>query len=288
MTAPLAVPALALPSKPANQGATKTGSQRDRRFIDTFFDKEKSAKFPVGRPWWGVREYAATPEEGHHPGFITTDLGRGEYFCENPTAGQTPQERQQSLASAWNAPWIPFAKYFIFNYPRKLITFDLARNEGDERQSLDKYYRAAAKLSGANGWGAIEFDVMPSYQVTSIMGLPTIYLPIVRAARAGDPWLMGHIDEPNEQLAKILGMDVLFTSQAAQRGGLAMRALPTEPSTSKSLITPDQVLGIPMDQLAKVIADLMDARDAAKKAANGARMTKARAGKKSPRAEASV
>ena len=287
MTAPYN-PQIALPSKPATQGATKTGSQRDRRFIDTFFDKEKSARFPRGRPWWGVREYAATPEQGHQPGFITTDLGRGEYVCDNPDAGQTPQERQQSLASAWNAPWIPYAKYFVFQYQQKRITFDLARNEGDERQSLDKYYRAAAKLSGANGWGAIEFNVLPSYQVTSILGNPTIYLPIVQAARAGDPWLMGHIDEPNERLAKILGMDLLFTSDAAQRGGVATRALPADPAAPSGVITPDQVLSIPMDQLAATIMALMDARDKAKKDADKDRMTKARAGKKSPRAEASV
>jgi hypothetical protein len=286
MTTP--IQPLALPSKPPTQGATKTGSQRDRRFTDTFFDNCKSARFPRGRPWTGEREYAATPELGHQPGFITSDLQRGEFFCENQTVGQTREERQQTLASAWNAPWIPYAKYFQFHYQRKLITFDLARNEGDEKQSLDKYYRAAAKLSGANGWGAVKFNEMPTYQVTSILGEPTIYLPIVQAARAGDPWLLGHIDEPNERLAKILGMDLLFTSEAAQRGGLAMQALPTEPQESKAVVTPDQVLSIPMDQLAATIMALMDARDKAKKDADKERMAKARAAKKSPPAEANV
>lgn len=264
MTAP-ALPTAPLvphtPSKPETRGAATSVSQRDRRFTDTFYDTYKHARFPNGRPFTGQREFqSGSATESIAAGFLSSDLQCGEFYCDNPDMGQTPQERAATLASAWIAPWLPPGgkKYMQFNYRRKLITFDYAKGELDERQSLNTYYRAAAKLAGANGWGEIQFNVMPSYQVTSVMGEPTKFLPIWQAARAGDPWLMGAIDEPNEALAKILGLDVHYLGSAhagfSDREVVSVqRAAPGEP-----LITPEKVMATPIEQLAALVAKLSD------------------------------
>lgn len=257
MTLPYGVVA---PSKPVSPGAQGVNSQRDRRFSDTFFDIHKSARFPRGRPWTGEREYAATPEQGHQPGFISGDLQPGEYVTD--AAGIC--DRQATLATAWHAPWTPLAKYFKFNYQRKQISFDYVRMERDEKESLDRYFQAAAKMSGANGWGAIEYGKMPSYQITAILGEPTPYLRIAQAARAGDPWLLGHIDEPNDELAQILG-------QVHSGTGLYLPTTVKEP-----VVTVEKVLATaPTDlnaMIAAAVAQALAQQEAEKKAAHGAKV----------------
>ena len=58
MTAPYQP--LNTPSKPQNTGASSGRNQKDRRYTDTFFDQHRFAgRFPMGRPWSGVREIAA-------------------------------------------------------------------------------------------------------------------------------------------------------------------------------------------------------------------------------------
>ncbi len=289
---------IALPSKPGTQGAARVEGQAGRRFTDTFYDMHKSQRFPNGRPFTGEREYAATPEKGHQPGFISPDLQQCAYI----TNDQGVIDRVATLASAWSAPWIPYAKYFKFNYQRKLITFDYARGVADEKESLNKYYKAAAKLAGANGWGEVKYGVIPSYQITAIIGDPSPYLPIYQAALAGDPWLLGHIDEPNEKLAEILGQNLLFDSFEAQASGLSMRAMPQAEQKPQGVVTVDKVLATPTDDLMKMIAEMvakttrnvvqeeLAARDSAKKTANKDRMAKARAarGKNKQEAEANA
>lgn len=289
---------IVLPSKPAVQGASRVQGQAGRRFTDTLFDTHKSQRFQRGRPFTGEREYAATPEEGHQAGFITPDLQQCEYIVND----QGVVDRAATLASAWTAPWLPIAKYWKFNYNRKLITFDYARGASDERESLRTYYQAAAKLAGANGWGAIEFGVTPSYQITAIIGDPSPYLPIFQAAIAGDPWLLGHIDEPNEALAKILGHQMLFTSRDAERGGLSMRSVAVSAPAPQAMVTPEQVLNTPMEDLMKMITevaaraaavavnqalDARDQKDSAKKAKGreqAAKMREAKAKKEQTKA----
>lgn len=280
------------PSKPTVRGASSVGSQRDRRFTDTFFDTHRhQVRFPKGRPFTGQREFTSgTDRESIDAGFISSGLQCGEWVCDNPDMGQTREERAETLASAWHAPWLPVSKYFKFNYRRKLITLDYARGLADERAGLDRYYRAAAKMSGANGWGEVKYGVQPSYQITTLLGEPSPHLPIWQAAIAGDPWLLGFVDEPNEQLAKILGLDVHYLEGhrspdseyvAVQRGPVA-----------QPIVTPEKVLATPMEELAQMIADASakavaaaldarDAKDAAKKKADKDRMAKARAAKES-------
>ncbi len=141
-----------VPSKPVTKGATGIGSQRDRRFSDTFHDIHKHpVRFPLGRPFTGEREFTSgTSEESIGAGFITSDLQPGEYFCEDPRQGQTDEERRLTLLSAWSAPWVPLTKYFRFNYRAKRISFAYEKMIADEREGLTRYWEAAAKLAGEN------------------------------------------------------------------------------------------------------------------------------------------
>jgi len=283
----MTAPPFHIPSKPITKGASGIGSQRDRRFTDTFHDRHKHpTRFPNGRPFTGEREFTSgTSEESISAGFLSSDLACGEYFCEDPREGQTLQERADSLASAWNAPWLPKSKYFKFNYRQKLITLDYVRGEADEKASLDKYYRAAAKLAGANGWGEIKYGVTPGYQVTAILDEPTPFLPVWQAARAGDPWLLGFVDEPNERLASVLGLDISYIAGA--RSADSEYVAIQRPARDEPIVTPDKILETPMADIGQMIADAVqaalekrDAADALKKNAAKDRMAHARAQRK--------
>lgn len=280
MTAPYIAP-----SKPVTNGAASSGSQRDRRFMDTFFDTYRHPRFPNGRPFTGQREFqSGSQTESIAAGFLQSDLQCGEYFCDNPELGQTPEERMRTLASAWVAPWLPIGgkKYLTFDYRRKRITFDYVRGKNDEKKEYDKYFQAAAKLAGANGWGEVKYGVVPSYQVTAIMGEPTKLIPIWDAAMAGDPWLMGAVPEPNEKLAALLGLgDVQYIG--GHTSDSAYIALPQAPKP-EPLVKPDAILAAPTpDALAKMIAEAIAAHERAKKDERAAKM---RAGKKAKAAAA--
>jgi hypothetical protein len=263
MTAPFQ---LNTPSKPQTVGASTGRNQKDRRYMDTFFDLHRSARFQRGRPWCGPREIAANTDLMPEDGFCIPDLMQGEYVEDE--MGNC--DRASTLMSTWTAPWTPVAKYFKFNYPRKLISFDYARMRMDEEKSLDEYYQAAALL-GAQLNVRVDYGVIPSFQITAKLGHPTKFLKIAEAAIAGDPWLLGHIDEPNPDLAAILGFNA--------RG---MRVTSYAPPVPEPVVTPAQVIATPPADLMKMIAEMtaqavaaaMDAREArasVKKGGNGSK-----------------
>lgn len=267
MTAPvnMQVPQLNIPSKPIVEGVASGRNQKDRRYMDTFRDNHRHPRrFPVGRPWCGPREIAANTELMHEDGFVIPDLMQGEYVEDD--AGHN--DRAATFASVWTAPWRPLAKYFKFNYPRKTISFEYVRMRVDEQRSLDDYYQAAALL-GAGLNVRVEYGVMPSFQITAKLGFPTKYLKVAEAAIAGDPWLLGFIDEPNPELASILG----FTDR-----GLRITSYEPEPI---AVITPQQVLATPQPELMALLEKLT-AQVAELSAESAARKTKGgqmRAGK---------
>lgn len=235
MTAPLI---LNTPSKPTSPGAATGRNQKDRRYMDTFWDIHKSPRFPRGRPWCGPREIAANTELMHEDGFCIPDLMQGEYVEDD--AGNN--DRAATFASVWHAPWKPLAKYFRFNYKRKTISFEYPKMRLDEQRAIDDYYAAAAKL-GAQLKIRVEYNVVPDYAITAVLGEPTKFLKIAEAAMAGDPWLLGHIDEPNPVLAQILGYN--------QSG---LRVFSYEPP--EAVITPAAVMATPDSDLLKVIAEM--------------------------------
>lgn len=276
MTAPLAP--LNTPSKPQVAGASTGRNQKDRRYTDTFFDIHRSTRFPRGRPWCGPREIAANTDLMLEDGFCIPDLMQGEYVEDD--GGNC--NRAATLSSVWAAPWRPMAKYFKFNYPRKLISFEYAKMRLEEEQSLEEYYTAAAIL-GAELNVRVDYGVMPSFQITAKIGKPTRFLKIAEAALAGDPWLLGHIDEPNPELAAILGYN--------QRG---MKVLSYNPDPTP-IVTPAQVIATPPTEMAKMIAEavasaLRAERDAAasKKEQDKAHMATVRAKKGMPSSSQSI
>lgn len=272
---PQSYPQPGMPSKPISSGVATGDTQASRRFTDTFRDNHRhptarGGRFAQGRPWTGEREIASMANKGQLPGFVTTDLMQGEYVVDE--VGNN--DRGATFASVWTAPWVPLARYFRFNYQRKTISFDYQRNLTDERRGYDDYFEAAAKFAPSVRI-RVEYGKIPDYAITSVLGYPTMMVPVIEAAMAGDPWLLGFKDEPNPDLAKILGYN--------QRG---MRVLSYEP---EPVATPQQVLATPQNELLKMIAELQAqqselrkelAFEREKKAKDSARMEKVRAARK--------
>lgn len=277
MTGPINQQVLNTPSKPTDTGAATGRSQKDRRYNDTFFDQHRTAiggRFPNGRPWCGPRELAANREAVPPPpdGFVIPDLMRGEYV-ETDVPGIC--DRAATFASVWDAPWTPLPKFFRFNYTKKRITFDYERMRVEENNAIDEYYQAAAIL-GAEFNVKVEYRVLPSFQITARLGKPSKYLPVVEAAMAGDPWLLGFIDEPNMDLAKILGFN---------RSGMKVVSYDPQP-----IVTPAQVIATPQPELMALLerltAQVTDlARESAeRKKKDDDKMERMRAAKKEKRA----
>lgn len=288
MTAPQIPQPLVAPSKPLERGAATTGSQRDRRWHDTFFDPYKHARFPNGRPFNGEREFkSGTSEESVNAGFLQSDLQCGEYFCENPAMGQTPEERAMTLASVWVAPWLPLAKYTRFNYRQKRLTFAYDTMIADERAGLARFWEAAAKAAGESDIiDPNRPDAVP-FRIRTLLGSPRAYMNKIRlaqAAQAGDPWLMGAVEPPNEELAKILGLDVQYLGTPQSHGDAAWVAAPA-PVVAPPVLTPEQVLSVPVSEVQRMIAAALQQRNDEERARKKAAGDRLKAGKVAAKAK---
>lgn len=294
MTAPATdIPIPSAPSKPREQGAINVGSQRDRRFTDTFFDTYRHPRFPQGRPFTGQREFqSGSATESIAAGFLQSDLQCGEYFCENPDMGQTLQERAMTLASAWVAPWLMPGgrKYMKFDYRRKRITFLYEKFIEDERAALGQYWIAAAKLAGESDVIDPARPLAVPFRIRTLLGAPTNYTNKVRLAQAciaGDPWLMGAVPEPNEELAKLLGLSAVQYVGGVQYGDAEYVTAPT-PKAPEPLMQVEEVLAVPMDKVQQMIADALAAHDAKQKAEKKAVAERLKAGRDKKKAAASA
>ena len=250
-----------MPTKPTPQGGRTIGSQKDRRYGDTFYDQHRSARFPNGRPWNGEREFLSGSENPSSlDPFVQGELHKGD-------------STQPGLE--WDAPWVPEWNggrnaFYEFIWASRRIRVRYDRVIAVDRQGQDEYYMAAAKLAAASGWREVEYGSPPPYQVTAIVGTPPRSPKIAMAAQAGDPWLLGFVEEPNVELAKLLG---ITTS--------GMRI--PQPAAK---IEPAQILAVQSDAdliklVANVVTATLDARDAdrlaKKQAADNAKMAKVRA-----------
>lgn len=276
----MTAPNLHAPSKPINNGASSTGSQRDRRFTDTFFDDYRHPRFQNGRPFCGQREFqSGSSTESIAAGFLQSDLQCGQYFCDNPDQGQTADERRLSLESVWTPVWLPVAKYWRFNYRNKRITYALSIMIADERTALSRFWEAAAKAAGENDVIDPTRPLAVPYRIRTLIGNPMTYLnniKIAQAAQAGDPWLMGAVTTPNEELAKILSIGTIQYLGAREDFGDSQYVAVAPAPVAKPLMTPDQVLSVPMDQVQQMITAALAAHEAQKKADHAA---KSKAGK---------
>jgi len=192
-----------VPSAPKTEGAATGRNQRDRRYIATFFDVHRNAKrFPNGRPWTGWREIAANRDTNPmvQDGFCS-GLEQGHAIFDENTG--TQQDRAATWGARWFAPWVPYEKYFKIDYRRERITFAYQQMWADEDRGLREYYKAASDL-GIQLNLRVEPGVIPHPQIVHKLGEPSRMILIAQAAMAGDPWLLGFIDEPNPTLAEIL------------------------------------------------------------------------------------
>lgn len=245
-----------MPSKPT-VGVSTVGSQKDSRYLDTFYDQHKSPKFPEGRPWHGYREFAANKPD--KDGFVGGELTPGRH-------AEDMEDRKAAWETAWVAPWVPEYKYFEFNYARSKITIRYDRVFGDDKTAQDNYYRAAAKLSGANGWGPVQYGIMPNYQVTALIGDPPRSPKIAQAAQAGDPWLLGSSDEVNEELAQLIG--------------LTQEGLVLVDETKEPPFKPEQIIAADALDIPKMIAEAVALALKSEREANAKRMAHARSKRK--------
>jgi len=246
MTAPAYVPNVPLIQQPLTQPSKPeatliTGGQAKRRYHDTFFDTHRHPRrFLQGRPWTGVRELAAMPENREPDPFVGGDMMQGHYVQDEYGVN----DRAATLNSVWQAPWIPLKRYFKFVYSQKLIRIDYNEMFVHEKRGLDDYYKGAAKM-GAGMGVRVKPGEIPDWQITQLMGMPSRMVYIAQAAMANDPWLLGFIDEPNAKLAEILG----FTAD-----GLP---LPDYVSPyAQPAITPQQVLATPQPDLMALVERL--------------------------------
>lgn len=286
MTAPANIQ---IPSKPVERGASTVISQRDRRFHDTYFDTYRHTRFPNGRPFNGPREFkSGVSEPSETSGFLVSDLSPGEYFCENPSLGQTVMERQQTLASSWEARWLPPGgkKYMDFNHRLKRITFRFDTFIVHEKEGLNRFWEAAALIAGENDVIDPSRPLAVPYRIRLKIGNPMTYLNKIRlaqACQAGDPWLMGAVATPNEELATLLGFTPVQYLGGAQEGDAAFVMAPKPTVDPAPLVTPEQVLSVPVGDVAKMIADAIAKHEADKKADMLARAAAGRARAKAKR-----
>lgn len=239
---------LNIPSKPSTQGVLGANTQAGRRWTATLFDVHRTGpggRFPNGRPWTGELELPANPDLKQDPGFVTPELQKGEFVANEDGS----PDRAATFRSVWDAPFTPLPKYFVFNYKRRQISFAYARMINDEQIAMDNYYEAAAKLAAGLPVGVpVEYGKIPAYAITGVLGSPASYIrniKVAQAALAGDPWILGFHDEPNAELAKLIGYN--------ERTGLRQLSYTPEP---KGVVTAEQVLATPQNELMKMIAEL--------------------------------
>jgi len=241
-----------MPQKPQSQ-VSSVGSQRDDRYPDTFYDQHRSARFPNGRPWNGNREMAAN--KGDKDGFIGT---------------LSPGDHTEPFTSGWTAPWYPEQRFFKYNHLRNKITIDYPAMRAHDAEYSDKYYSAAAIISYEKGWEPTREGTLPQFTIRKVLGNPPRSPKIAEAAMAGDPWLLGFSNEPNAELATLLGISM---------DGLREAYAPP--------LTPGQVLSAhPYDVqelIDNAVAEALKEHNEAmriKKEKDAAKMAKARAARK--------
>ena len=212
-----------MPTKPT-VSVTSVQDQASQRYLDTFHDQHKTRRFPIGRPWWGYREYAAN--RASENGFVGADLNRGSH--EDPT-------------QTWNAPLIPEARFFDFNYRRSMIVIRYDQMLAHDTGYYNAYYEAANRLAMEKSWAALDLGALPPYPIRAVLGDPPRSPKIAQAFMAGDRWLIGDSEEVNEELAHLLGFNKM---------GWKVGKKPV-PAT----VTPDGVLQLTPAELRALIAE---------------------------------
>jgi hypothetical protein len=157
-------------------------SQDKQRGLALFYDQHRSTKFPDGRPWW--------------------------CYTERPANGAAiPMPVGDLQPHGWNAPWFPEAKYMVMSMGTLASNkFRIAyeRMVTDYRQAWDEYYQRAATEAAVLNLPIPDYGDVLTWKLRAVVGQPPRSPKIPEAALAGDIWLLGFTEEPNEYLARLL------------------------------------------------------------------------------------
>ena len=237
--------------------------QSSRRFPDTFHDRHTHpVKAPVGRPFWGWREFSAV--QGKPDGFVGGDLNPGAVVFDD--AGNI--DRHASLMSAWEAPFIPESRYFKPDYRRQRLSLDYVMMKRDDTEFELHYYEAAARIAANRRSSNVVYrgpgqGTMPDFEVTSVVGLPPRSPKVADALMANDAWILGFSTDVNVELAKLLGMNELGLPV---RHSYLFAQVATQTPTS-TILTPEQVLSaVSATDLDRLIGEMVERRLAEREA----------------------
>lgn len=161
-------------------------NQNKQRGLGLFFDQHRDTPgWPDGRPWW--------------------------CYTERPADGAaTPMPVGDLIPHGWNAPWTPESKYMqlsLGTLSSNRFRINYERMIADYRQAMDEYYQRAAQEAAAFNLPIPDHGEAVTWKLRSIVGNPPKSAKIPEAALAGDRWLLGFSDEPNEQLQTLLYSD---------------------------------------------------------------------------------
>ncbi len=182
-----------MPTKPTTQ-VRSANSQKDQRWAYTVYDQHTSSRFPRGRPWWGVVEYAS-------------DRALDASFVGN----LMPGDSDDPMNSSWDAPWMPDAVKswnnvgtYRLDLKRQRITWLYPAIIAADKLALEEYYHKAATIAYEKGWPAPKLGEPVPYQIRQILYSPPRSPKIAEAAMAGDQWLLGFSSQVNEDLQALL------------------------------------------------------------------------------------
>lgn len=169
-------------------------SQKDQRWNATVYDQHTSARFPRGRPWWGVMEYPSDRQK--EPSFVGNLM---------------PGDSDDPMHSSWNAPWMPDVVKtwnnvgtYRLDLKKQRITWLYAAIASADRLAMEDYYHKAATIAYEKGWPAPKLGEPVPYQIRQILFSPPRSPKIAEAAMAGDQWILGFSPQVNEELQALL------------------------------------------------------------------------------------
>lgn len=180
-----------MPSKPVHTEISTVGSQSDRRTLATFRDQHKGPRFTDGRPFWGWLEMPSDPAQ------LAAPIGE-----LHPGNHETAANRDWS--DCWSAPWMPSPQYMELNLRRQIIYINYPRMIADFKKAMEEHYRKATEIAYEKNWPEPRFLGPIDHNIRHIIGRAPLSHKIPEAAMAGDPWILGLSEYPNEKLAKLL------------------------------------------------------------------------------------
>lgn len=166
------------------QAPAEGWNQNKQRGLALFLDQHRDAHagFPDGRPWWC---YTERPADGAMQAMPVGEL----------------------IPHGWDAPWFPEAKYMAMSMKTlsaNRFTINYSLMIADYQAAMDEYYMRAAQEAAAIGQPVPDYGEAITWKLRAIVGAPPKSAKIPEAALAGDRWLLGFVNQPNDDLERLL------------------------------------------------------------------------------------